>query len=66
MQLHELIKSGKTGTPKQLAEKLEISPRSLHYYIIFMKTKMNVAIVYSKREETYSYEDECKLCFNNN
>ncbi len=65
MQLHELIKLGKTGTPKQLAEKLEISPRSLHYYIVFMKNKMNVAILYDKREETYYYNEACKLCFVN-
>lgn len=65
MQLHELIKAGKTGPPKQLAEKLEISSRSLHYYIVFMKTKMNVVIEYDKKEETYFYGTECNLCFVN-
>lgn len=65
MQLHDLIKGGKTGTPQQLAEKLEISSRSLHYYIIFMKTKMNVVILYDKKKETYYYNEECKLCFIN-
>ena len=65
MQLHDLIKIGQTGTPKQLAEKLEISPRSLHYYIIFMKTKMNVVVLYDKKKETYYYGAPCNLCFIN-
>ena len=64
-QLHDLIKAEKTGTPKELAEKLQISPRSLHYYIVFMKTKMNAVIVYDKKTETYIYGEECKLCFTN-
>lgn len=65
MQIHELIKARQTGTPHQFAEKLEISPRSLHYYIVFMKTKMKVVILYDKKEETYFYGAECKLCFVN-
>ena len=65
MQLHELIKNSQTGTPNQLAKKLEISSRSLHYYIVFMKTKMNVVIEYNKKEETYFYGTKCNLCFVN-
>lgn len=65
MKLHDLIKAGQTGSPQQLAEKLGISQRSLHYYIVFMKTRMNADIEYDKKKDTYFYSKECKLCFIN-
>lgn len=63
IRLDVLIQSKKTGTPKQLAHKLEISERSVHYYIAFMKNEMKAPIVYDNKLETYLYETECKLCF---
>jgi transcriptional antiterminator len=63
IRLHELIQSKQTGTPKQLAQKLEISERSVHYYIAFMKNEMMAPIMYDNKLETYLYETECKLCF---
>ncbi len=65
IRLHELIIAKQTGTPKQLAQKLEISERSVHYYIAFMKNEMKAPIVYDNRLETYLYEAECRLCFIN-
>jgi hypothetical protein len=63
IRLHELIVTKKTGMPKELAKKLEISDRSLHYYIAFMKNEMKAPIVYDNKLATYIYETECKLCF---
>lgn len=63
IRLHELIVTKKTGAPKELAKKLELSDRSLHYYIAFMKNEMMAPIVYDSKMETYWYEMECKLCF---
>lgn len=63
MRLNELIITKQTGAPKLLAQKLEISERSLHYYIAFMKNEMKAPIVYDNKLETYLYERECKLCF---
>lgn len=63
IRLHELIVTRQTGTPKQLALKLEISERSVHYYIAYMKNEMKAPIVYDYKNETYLYETECKLCF---
>jgi transcriptional antiterminator len=63
IRLHELIVTKQTGTPKQLAQKLEISERSAHYYIAFMKNEMKAPIVYDSKLETYLYEAECRLCF---
>lgn len=63
IRLHELINTRQTGTPKQLAQKLEISERSVHYYIAFMKNEMKAPVVYDNKLVTYLYERECKLCF---
>ena len=63
IRLNELIITKQTGAPKQLAQKLEISERSLHYYIAFMKNEMKAPIVYDNKLATYFYEMECKLCF---
>lgn len=63
MRLHELILLGQTGKPKELANKLGFSERSLHYYISFMKNEMNAPIVYETTSESYVYAQKCKLCF---
>lgn len=63
IRLHELIITKQTGVPRRLAQKLEISERSVHYYIAFMKNEMKAPIVYDGKLETYLYETECKLCF---
>ncbi len=65
IRLHELINTKQTGTPIQLAKKLEISERSLHYYIAFMKNELKAPIVYDRKIETYWYETECNICFTN-
>jgi predicted DNA-binding transcriptional regulator YafY len=63
IRLHELIVAKETGTPKQLAQKLEISERSIYYYVSFMQNEMNAPIVYDRKRETYMYEMKCKICF---
>jgi transcriptional antiterminator len=65
MRLHELISSKQTGNLKQLAQKLEISERSVSYYIAFMRNELKAPIIYDRKLETYLYEAECKLCFVN-
>jgi hypothetical protein len=63
IRLHDLIITKKTGTPKQLAYKLDISERSVNYYIAFMRNELKAPIIYDRKLETYLYESECKLCF---
>jgi transcriptional antiterminator len=65
IRLHELIKAKQTGSPKQLAQKLEISERSVNYYISFMRNELKAPIIYDRKLETYFYETECALCFVN-
>jgi transcriptional antiterminator len=43
IRLHELIKAKQTGKLKQLAQKLEISERSVNYYIAFMRNEMKTS-----------------------
>ena len=54
LKLNYLIKSKSTGTPKELAEKLEISERSLYDYISLLK-QFQAPIKYSKIMRTYYY-----------
>ena len=61
--LHELIQKKQTGNLKQLAQKLEISERSVNYYIAFMRDELKAPIIYDRKLETYLYKTECKLCF---
>ena len=63
IRLHDFINKKQTGTLKQLAQKLEISQRSINYYIAFMRNEMKAPVVYDRKLETYRYETECKLCF---
>ena len=63
IRLHELISTKQTGAPKQLAQKLEISERSAHYYIAFMKNELCAPITYNKNNQSYVYDIECDLCF---
>lgn len=65
IRLHELIQTKQTGNLKQLAKKLEISERSVNYYIAFMRNELKAPIIYDRKLETYLYETECKLCFKN-
>jgi transcriptional antiterminator len=65
IRLHELIQKKQTGNLKQLAQKLEISERSVNYYIAFMRNELKAPIIYDRKLETYLYETVCKLCFIN-
>jgi transcriptional antiterminator len=46
IRLHELINSKQTGNLMQLAQKLEISERSVSYYIAFMRNELKAPIIY--------------------
>jgi hypothetical protein len=44
-----------TGTPKQLAKKLNISEREVYYLMQTMKEDYNAPIEYDKQKQTYFY-----------
>jgi len=55
--IKELAEKGSTGTPTQLAKRLNISERSLYRIISSLKS-MGHAISYSRCQQSYCYVDE--------
>ena len=55
-QLHKRIKAENTGSPAALSKQLGVSERSL-YYLIDMIKDMKVAVRYSRKRNTYFYEN---------
>ena len=64
IRLNELIAAEQTGSPKELASKLNISIRSIYNYIAFMKKEMGAPIIYNFQRLSYVYEEECEFNFN--
>jgi transcriptional antiterminator len=59
-QLHKLIANENTGTPKELANLLQISPRSVHLLVEQLKD-YNANICYSRSRKTYYYNEDFDL-----
>lgn len=57
-----LIRSKSTGKPKEFAEKLNVSERSLYDVIQLMKD-LGAPILYCKQKKTYYYTEEGNLTF---
>jgi predicted DNA-binding transcriptional regulator YafY len=53
-RIDQLIRMKATGTPKELASRLQISESLLYLYIDFMKD-LGAPIHYSKERKTYFY-----------
>ena len=69
IRIHELITTRQTGTPKELADKLELSERTVYNYISYMREELKAPIVYNSALSNYCYEENCQLNFkgiNNN
>lgn len=64
IRLNELINAEQTGSPKELASKLDISIRTVYNYIAFMKKEMKAPIIYDFQRLSYVYEEECEFNFN--
>lgn len=62
-KLHELIKTERTGSPKELCIKLGISERTVYNYISFMKNELNAPIKYRSNKDSYCYLGKCELRF---
>lgn len=59
-KLHKLILDANTGTPLQLAEKLEVSRSTLYNMIAYLRD-MEAAIHYSRTRKTFYYTKEFHL-----
>jgi len=49
IRIHELITRRQTGTPKELAEKLEVSERTVYSYVAYMREELKAPIVYERK-----------------
>jgi transcriptional antiterminator len=62
-KLHDFIITERTGNPKELANKLGISERTVYSYISYMKKEMNAPIIYDNQKGNYLYNRLCLLTF---
>lgn len=58
-----LIEKERTGTPSELAEKLNVSERTIYSYVNMLKKEMNAPIEFNKFRKTYQFERPGKLCW---
>ena len=56
-QLHTLLKSKATGTPRELAKKLKLSERQTLQYVRELKDS-GIPIAFCKHKKSYYYEKE--------
>lgn len=60
-RLDALIRQKRTGSPKELADKLGISERWLYILMDELKTELGCPIRYSRRRRSYIYEKPGKI-----
>lgn len=53
-QIDEMIQKRDTGTPKDLGKKLDLSLRTVYWYLAFMR-KLGAPILYDYKKRTYYY-----------
>ncbi len=59
-QLHNLILNENTGSPKELAELMNISDRSVHSLVEYLK-ECEANICYCRKRKTYFYKDDFQI-----
>ena len=59
-QLHRLIENESTGSPKELARRMDVSERLVYLLLEYLKD-YNACIEYDRSRRTYFYTDEFKL-----
>lgn len=60
--LHQFIRAKTTGTPRELAGKLEISERQVRGYITLFR-ELGAPVKYSRKRGTYYYAKEGSFNF---
>jgi len=59
-KINRMIKSAKTGSPKEFADELGISESHFYRYIEELQ-EMGIPILYSRSRKTYYYENNSEL-----
>lgn len=60
-RLDSLIRHKCTGTPKELAKKLDISERWLYIFLDELKTDLGCPIRYDRKRRSYVYDEPGKV-----
>ncbi len=58
--LNKLIKEQRTGTPKELAERLGISRRQLYTYLDYLRD-FGLDVFFSRRQNSFVYSDDKEI-----
>lgn len=61
--INKKIQNQHTGTPKQLAHKMNLSERTIFNYLNFMKKELKAPIMWDHFNSTYYYEENGSLDF---
>jgi predicted DNA-binding transcriptional regulator YafY len=56
-RLDRMLQNKSTGTPKELAQKLQLSPSQVYQIIRSLKCDLNAPIYYSRTEQSYCYKE---------
>jgi hypothetical protein len=52
-----IIKQENSGTPADLAAKLNMSERMIYKYIYFVKTEFNAPVKYCRKKKSYKFSE---------
>lgn len=61
IRIHKLVLTETTGNPRELAERLGVSERSIYNYMSFIKTELNAPLEYDTLKKTYYYTHNCEF-----
>jgi hypothetical protein len=59
--LIHLIKQEGTGTPGELAKRLDLSERMLYNYVRLLKEDLNAPVEYNKFRRTYHFSQQGRI-----
>jgi Mn-dependent DtxR family transcriptional regulator len=62
-RIDRLTRMKSTGTPAELARKLNVSPSTIYEYLLIMKNILNAPIGYCRVRKSYYYKRSGKLNF---
>tara|TARA_R110001592_G_scaffold315008_2_gene590825 strand:+ start:6918 stop:7136 length:219 start_codon:yes stop_codon:yes gene_type:complete len=63
IKIDDLISRKATGSPAQLASRLNLSERAVYKYLKFMKEELQAPIAFSKSKGAYSYTNSGEFNF---
>ncbi len=56
-----LVQKGRTGSPEEVAKKIDVSERMIYNYVVILKNEFNVPIDYNRYKKTYFFQESGKL-----